>query len=68
MEMTIKKISWQFHKFSSSVAWELCKRIYMGNIYDDIKSYMFKWLSLRNTKSDCDFKGKIILTADWLAK
>ena len=24
--------------------------------------------SLRNTKSDCDFKGKIILTADWLAK
>ena len=40
----------------------------MENIYDDIKIYMFKWLSLRNTKSDCDFKGKIILTADWLAK
>ena len=40
----------------------------MENIYDDIKSYMFKWLSLRNTKSDCDFKGKIIRTADWLAK
>ena len=41
----------------------------MENIHDDIKIYMFKWLSLlRNTKSDCDFKGKIILTADWLAK
>ena len=50
------------------VAWELCKKIYMKNIYDDIKIYMFKWLSLRDTKSDCDFKGKIILTADWLAK
>ena len=50
------------------VAWELCKKIYMKNIYDDIKIYMFKWLSLRNTKSDCDFKGKIIRTADWLAK
>ena len=40
----------------------------MENTFDDVKSYMFKWLSLRNTKSDCDFKRKIILTADWLAK